>query len=103
MMNPRKIPFWDRVKILLKEKKITQKELAVLTDLKYSTLKFWSCYGYYPDADSACDIANILGVTVEYLVKGHKNSTIGKKKTLAIKRTSRGIIKLAKKIEGISG
>ena len=28
------------------------------------------CYGVIPDADSACDIADSLGVSVEYLVSG---------------------------------
>jgi len=68
MRIPKKTPFWDRVKTLLKAQKITQKELAVLIDLKYSTLKFWLCYGYYPDVLTACDIARVLGVSVEHLL-----------------------------------
>ena len=101
MRVPRKLPFWARVKVLLKAQKITQKELAALVDLKYSTLKFWFCYGYYPDVETACDIAHILGVSVEYLTKGNTNSFMKKnaKKALAIKRTAAGIARLAREIE----
>jgi len=70
MRAPNKTAFWERVKTLLKARKIPQNELAVLIGLKYSTLKFWICYGYSPDIDTACDIAELLGVTVEYLVRG---------------------------------
>ena len=58
----------------MKAKKISQKDFAVLIKLKYCTLRFWLCYGYYPDVKTACDIAKVLGVSVEYLVKGRKNS-----------------------------
>ena len=101
MRTPNKLPFWERVKSLLRAQKITQKELAVLVDLKYSTLRFWLCYGYSPDVDTACDIASVLGVSVEYLAKGVKNKYVRKnvKKILVIKNTTKGIIKLAHQIE----
>ena len=70
MRTPYKLPFWKRVNGLLRKQKITQKELAALVGMKYTTLKFWSCYGYYPDANTACDIAGVLGEPVEFLVKG---------------------------------
>jgi len=101
MKIPRKIPFWDRVKDLLRTRKITQRQLAVLTGLSYSTLKFWICYGYSPDVDTACEIAETLGVSVEYLVKGVKSKTMKKseQKSLAIKKSATGIKKLAMRIE----
>ena len=101
MGTPHKLPFWERVKSLLRAQKITQKELASLVGIKYSTLRFWLCYGYSPDVDIACDIASVLGVTVEYLAKGVKNKHVRKnvKKTLIKKNIVTGIIKLARQIE----
>jgi len=70
MRTPIKHPFWERVKGLLRARKMTQKEFAVQIEINYSTLKFWLCYGYSPDFDTACEIAKVLGVSVEYLAKG---------------------------------
>ena len=78
MRIPKKLPFWERVKALQRTQKITQKELAALVELKYSTLKFWVCYGFLPDVDTACNIADVLGVSVEYLAKGNKNRLMKK-------------------------
>ena len=72
MRQPKKIPFWERAKKLMLAKKINQKDLAGSIGLKYCTLRFWLCYGYYPDVKTACDIAKALGVSVEYLVKGRR-------------------------------
>jgi len=101
MRTPNKLPFWERVKRLLRAQKLTQKELAALVDIKYSTLRFWLCYGYSPDVETACDIASVLGVTVEYLAKGVKNKYVRKnaKKTLIKKDIATGIIRLARQIE----
>ena len=101
MITPYKLPFWERVKSLLRAQKITQKELAALVNIKYSTMRFWLCYGYFPDVNTACNIASALGVSVEYLTKGakHKPARKNEKKTLAIKNTATGIIKLARQIE----
>jgi len=74
MRRPLKIPFWERVKFIIRAQKITQREFAARIKLKYSTMKFWMCYGLSPDADTACDIADALGVPVEYLVKGKRIS-----------------------------
>jgi len=98
MRTPVKTEFWERVKALLKTKKITQKELAGKIDLKYSTLKFWLCYGYFPDVETACDIASTLGVTVEYLARGNKGRKYGKS-ALSIKKTAADIATLARRIE----
>ena len=82
-------------------RKITQKQLAVFTDTNYSTIKFWICYGYSPDVDTACEIADALGVSVEYLVKGVKSRPMKKdeRKSLAIKKSAAGIKKLVLQIE----
>ena len=101
MRIPNETPFWSRVKNLLRTRKITQKQLAGFADTSYSTIKFWICYGYSPDVDTACKIADALGVSVEYLVKGEKNKHIKKEelKSLAIKKSDADIKKLALRIE----
>lgn len=101
MRNPRKLPFWERVKVQLRAQKISQKKLAVLVNMNYSTLKFWLCYGYYPDVETACDISRALGVSVEYLTKGINTQLTKKydKKIIRIKKSASDIKKLARQIE----
>ena len=62
--------FWSRVKRQLKAHKITQVQFAKYVGMSPGTLRGWIHYNRIPDAATACDIADALGVTVEYLVKG---------------------------------
>ena len=43
---------------------------AQLVGLSYNTLRGWLYNNRLPDAETACDMAAILGVSVEYLVWG---------------------------------
>ena len=70
MRVPVQLPFWERTKKLIRAHKISQKNFADYVGINYNTLKFWMCYGFLPIADLACNIADALGVSVEYLVKG---------------------------------
>ena len=95
------IPFWARVKDLIKAHKISQKDLAQYIDLNYNTLKNWIHFDRLPDAGTACAIASALGVTAEYLVWGidgefDKNH---EKEVLTRKTAAANIRKLVKKIE----
>jgi len=103
MKIPKKTPFWERVKTELRAQKISQKELAALVKMNYNTLKFWLCYGYYPDVETACDISRVLGVSVEYLTKGINTRPTKKydKRIIKIKKSASVIKKLARQIEGI--
>ena len=105
MRTPRNLPFWDRTKSLIKAQKMTQKEFAARVGMNYNTLKYWLCYGYSPDVDTACDIAAMLGVSVEYLAKGAKSKAIRKheKETSIIKNAAEGIVKLGRQIEKQTG
>ena len=60
----------------MKAHKISQKNLAQTICLKYSTLRFWLSYGYYPDVKTAYDIATTLGVSMEYLLTGKDKRTM---------------------------
>ena len=62
--------FWPRVKRQLKAHKITQVKFAEYVGLSPGTLRGWIHHNRIPDAVSACYIADALGVTVEYLVRG---------------------------------
>lgn len=62
--------FWNRVKTLLKKKKITQETLAEFANLNFSNLKQQIFYKRFPDAYQAVAIAHALDTTVEYLVLG---------------------------------
>lgn len=62
--------FWNNVKALLKNKKITQKQLSVLLDLPERTVETWISRNSIPDAETAVKIAAALETSVEYLVTG---------------------------------
>lgn len=52
------------------------KELATLTGISKNTIdNYLNVRGYMPSADVAVKIANVLGVTVEYLVTGEDINT----------------------------
>ena len=55
---------------LLRAQKITQKEFAQLIGIRYNTLRAWIYGNRYPDVISAYDMAKLLGVRIEYLVRG---------------------------------
>ena len=78
MREAKKIPFWEQVKKLIRTHKISQKELASRIGIKYSSLRFWICYGFYPDVKTAHDIAIVLGVSIEYLLTGRRDKNRGK-------------------------
>jgi transcriptional regulator with XRE-family HTH domain len=64
--------FWSRVKKELKAHRCSQKYLAEYVGIALQTLRGWIHYDRIPDAITACYIAEALGVTVEYLVRGNE-------------------------------
>ena len=65
-----KYPFWQRVLALIKAHKITQQKFAEYVGINYDTFRGWIHHGRIPDSITGCDIADALGVTVEYLARG---------------------------------
>ena len=65
-----KDPFWQRVEDLLKAHKIGQEKFAEYIQVNPNTLRGWIYKNRIPDAYTSCDIADALGVTVEYLTRG---------------------------------
>jgi len=64
------LKFWERTHRLIKARKISQEKFAQLVGINYNTFRCWKYNNRMPDAESACDIADALGVSVEYLVRG---------------------------------
>lgn len=74
--------FMDRVESILKEKRLTQKELAEDLGLRRPTLSDWKKNGAVPAADICLRIAEYLGVSVEWLVTGKETALTSEEKTL---------------------
>lgn len=74
--------FMDRVESILKEKRLTQKELAEELMLRRPTLSDWKKNGAVPTADICLRIADYLGVSVEWLVTGKESGLTSEEKTL---------------------
>lgn len=66
--------FWIRVDILLKTHGLTQREFAGLIEVSYNTYRNWKYNNRYPDVFSGCNMARVLGVEIEYLLKGKVRS-----------------------------
>jgi transcriptional regulator with XRE-family HTH domain len=62
--------FWNRVKILLKEKGVTQVAMAKACGFSPATFKGWMAKLVTPTVDSAFAIAQYLDVSLEYLISG---------------------------------
>ena len=65
--------FWERVEQLLDEKGITKKTLSTDAGFDPSNISKGLKKNNIPSADTAVKIAEILGVSVEYLVTGKNN------------------------------
>ena len=62
--------FWVRTLELIKSHKISRMKFAEYIGVPYPSFKGWIHYNRIPNAITSCDIAESLGVTVEYLVRG---------------------------------
>ena len=93
--------FWERVKKLVRAHKISQEKFAAYLGINFSTFKSWLHFDRIPDVFTACDIADALGVPVEYLVRETKAAAIEhrRKLTFARKIAAADIKKMARRIE----
>ena len=93
--------FWARVKRLMKSHKISQKNFALYTGIPIRTFWGWIHRNCIPDASRACAIAEALGVTVEYLVRGIDDINVEDRIHRTYERKSAGeqIKKLALRID----
>lgn len=66
--------FWMRVKMLIKERKMTQKQFAKDLGIPTGTFEGLIYHNRMPILTIAMQIANALDVSVEYLVSGKDRS-----------------------------
>jgi transcriptional regulator with XRE-family HTH domain len=95
-MKYQKNSFWGRVLILLRAHKISQKNFAAYIGVNFGTFKNWLYYNRLPDIYTACDIADALGVSVNYLARGKDGMNISledRKKTVYLRKTAVASIK----------
>lgn len=62
--------FWENVKLLIKNKNLTQEKLCNNCNISLKTFVSWIHNERLPDVEQATRIAHELGTTVEYLVSG---------------------------------
>lgn len=63
--------FWGRVLELIRIFGISQQSFAGSCGITYGILKGWISKGTLPFAEMTCYMAEFLGVSVDYLTKGH--------------------------------
>ena len=93
------VPFWKRIKALIKEKHITQAEAAKIGRLPFNTLKAWMSRGTIPSLDVAYNLARYFGVTLEYLISGKEADMAAQidDVLLSLKRTEEKLKKVRNK------
>ena len=62
--------FGERLEELLKAKSLSKKDLAERLNIRRASISEWKTKNIFPYADIACEIAQILGASVEWLVTG---------------------------------
>jgi transcriptional regulator with XRE-family HTH domain len=82
--------------------KISREKFAAYIGVSFGTLKNWLGYNRLPDIYTACDIADALGVSVDYLARGKDGARISlenRKKIIYLRKTAiANIKKMAVKI-----
>ena len=74
--------FWNRIKLLAREKGTTQKRLAEYIGLPYNTFRNWMYLGIIPSLDYALEFSRFFGVSLEYLIYGKEADLSGKIKKM---------------------
>ena len=64
--------FWKRVKFLLKEKGVTQSVAAEVCGRSLNTFRGWMSKDTIPPLDDAFELAQYLGVSLEFLITGRE-------------------------------
>lgn len=60
----------ERIALLRKQAKMSQQSLAKMIGVSRTTISMWELGERIPDADSLRRLADVFGVTVDYLVRG---------------------------------
>ncbi|MDK7067308.1 helix-turn-helix transcriptional regulator [Lactobacillus paragasseri] len=59
--------WWRHIDELLRNKKISLKELAIKSNVNYETIRSYKYRGYEPSFKNMCKIADALGVSLDKL------------------------------------
>ena len=97
--------FWDRVKYLIKTHKTSQEEVARIIGVPLATLRNWIYYKRIPDVFTACRLAIVLGVSIDYLIYGKEREITEERMNRLLERKNAAvkINKLARVILDQSG
>ena len=87
--------FWKRVKLLLKQRNLTQATAAGACGRSLYTFKGWMSKNIIPPLDNAYDLSRLLGVSLEYLITGKINNK-------ALKNNRALVVMLKKAAEKLS-
>lgn len=66
----------QRIFLLLKEKKLKQKDLALKTGISESAVSDWKKKGTNPAAENISAIADFLNVSIDYLLTGNDKTLL---------------------------
>ena len=70
--------FWQRVRALIKEKKVSQAVVAQACGVPFSTFKRWINRNMIPPLDVASELSKYFGTSLDYLTFGKKEDLTSK-------------------------
>ena len=88
--------FWQNVENELAYKNMSRRELAEKASFAVSGISLGLSNNSVPSADLAVRIAEVLGVSTEYLVKGEENQGLPKENSALIQHIVNDLQKLSK-------
>lgn len=68
--------FYERTKMLCKERNITVEALMAACNLRRETFAKWGARKSYPRSDNLYDMSKVLNVSMEYLLMGEEKAEI---------------------------
>lgn len=68
--------FYERTKMLCKERNITVEALMAACNLRRETFAKWGARKSYPRSDNLYDMSKALNVSMEYLLMGEERTVI---------------------------
>ena len=89
--------FWNRVKICIREKGMTQQEAAKAMRFSFSTFRNWMSKNVNPPLTYANRISRFLGVSLVYLISGQGKDNISQtqeKVLLLLKEAEKNLKKI---------
>ena len=67
--------FWQRVKSLLRQKKLTGEEISKACGISYNTWRGWIAKSIIPGLQDCVKIARCLDVSLDYLATGKERNS----------------------------